>query len=60
MGDANRAFEHLEKAFDDREPCMVTLAVDPVFDPLRQDERFADLVRRVRRTNSFTGTGRLP
>ena len=47
IGDADRAFEHLETAFDDREPCMVTLGVDPIFDPLRADDRFDDLVRRI-------------
>jgi TolB-like protein/Tfp pilus assembly protein PilF len=52
IGDADRALECLEKAFDDREPCMVTLGVDPIFDPLRENGRFADLVRRITPSSS--------
>jgi TolB-like protein/tetratricopeptide (TPR) repeat protein len=47
LNDKNRAFEYLEDALRAREPCMVSLKVDPVFDPIRDDARFADLVRRV-------------
>ena len=47
LNDKDRAFECLEDAFRGREPCMVSLKVDPVFDPLRGDARFADMVRRV-------------
>ena len=52
IGDADLAFECLEKAFDDRKPCMVNLGVDPIFDPLREDGRFADLVRRITPSSS--------
>ena len=41
------ALEWLEKAYEERSPRMVELGLDPVFDPLRSDPRFADLVRRV-------------
>jgi len=47
LNDTDRAFECLEDAFRGREPCMVSLKVDPVFDPLRADPRFAEIVRRV-------------
>jgi adenylate cyclase len=47
LNDTDRAFECLEDAFRGREPCMVSLKVDPVFDPLRADVRFAEMVRRV-------------
>jgi tetratricopeptide (TPR) repeat protein len=47
MGEKERAFQCLEKAFKDREPCMVSLNVDPMFDPLRPDARFSELVRRI-------------
>ena len=47
LNDKDRAFESLEGAFRDHEPCLVTLKVDPVFDPLRGESRFAEMVRRV-------------
>jgi adenylate cyclase len=47
LNDKDRAFECLDDAFRGREPCMVAVKVDPVFDPLRDDARFAELVRRV-------------
>ncbi len=47
LNDENRAFQCLEDAFQSREPCMVSLKVDPVFDPIRADARFAEMVRRV-------------
>ena len=47
LNDKDRAFQCLEDAFQGREPCMVSLKVDPVFDPIRSDGRFAEMVRRV-------------
>ncbi len=47
LNDEDRAFQCLEDAFQGREPCMVSLKVDPVFDPIRGDARFAEMVRRV-------------
>ncbi len=41
------ALDWLEKAFEERSPRMVELGLDPVFDPLRSDPRFAELVRRM-------------
>jgi serine/threonine protein kinase/tetratricopeptide (TPR) repeat protein len=48
LGDRDRLFEWLERAFDDREARMTHLAVDPAFDSLRSDARFTALVRRVK------------
>lgn len=48
LGDHDRAFEWLEKGFEERAALLVTLKVDPVFDPLRGDPRFTDLIRRMR------------
>ena len=48
LGDKDRAFEWLEKGFREREAFMPFLKVDPGFDPLRSDPRFADLLRRLR------------
>jgi len=41
------AFEWLEKGFDDRSWLMTWLEVDPLFDPIRNDDRFRQLSRRV-------------
>ena len=47
LDDKQRALEALEQAFRDHEPCMVSLKVDAIFDPLREEERFKDMVRGV-------------
>ena len=47
MEERDRALEHLEKAFDERYPSMVFVQIEPVFDGLRSDPRFADLLRRI-------------
>lgn len=43
----DRAFEWLEKAYEERSGWLLELKVDPVWDSLRSDPRFADLVRRI-------------
>jgi TolB-like protein/DNA-binding winged helix-turn-helix (wHTH) protein/Tfp pilus assembly protein PilF len=47
MGEGDRALENLEKAFDGRYPSMVFVQIEPVFDNLRSDPRFTDLLRRI-------------
>jgi adenylate cyclase len=47
LNDAERALEALEQAFRDHEPCMVSLKVDAIFDPLRKEKRYKDMVRGV-------------
>jgi TolB-like protein/DNA-binding winged helix-turn-helix (wHTH) protein len=47
IGDKQCAFEWLEKGFQERDDLMINLKVEPVFDGLREDQRFQDLVRRV-------------
>jgi hypothetical protein len=47
LGDKDRAFEWLLKAFEAHDWQMVMLKVEPAFDPLRSDPRFAALVERV-------------
>jgi len=47
VGDKECAFQWLEKGFDERDDLMINLRVDPVFDGLRSDPRYQDLVRRV-------------
>jgi tetratricopeptide (TPR) repeat protein len=43
----DRAFDWLQKAYEERSEWMRYVKVDPRFDPLRSDPRFPDLVRRV-------------
>jgi tetratricopeptide (TPR) repeat protein len=48
LGEIDQAFQWLEKACDERNTELVFLKVDPKLDPLRDDPRFDELVRRVR------------
>lgn len=47
LGDAESAFEWLERAYAEKNPMLVFLRVDPGFDVLRSDPRFAALVARM-------------
>jgi TolB-like protein/DNA-binding winged helix-turn-helix (wHTH) protein/Tfp pilus assembly protein PilF len=47
VGDKECAFEWLERGFEERDDLMTDLKVEPVFDGLRPDPRFQDLIRRV-------------
>jgi len=47
MGDKDHALAYLEKAYQERSFQMAMLRVEPQLDPLRNDPRFADLIRRV-------------
>jgi adenylate cyclase len=47
LNDKERALQALEQALRNHEPCMVSLKVDAIFDPLRQEERYKDLVHCV-------------
>jgi hypothetical protein len=47
LGDEERAFESLEKAFDERSTLLTYLKMDPRFDSLRADPRFKAMLRRL-------------
>jgi eukaryotic-like serine/threonine-protein kinase len=47
LGDKERAFEWLEKGFVGRSDHLTQLKTEPMFDSLRSDPRFADLLHRV-------------
>jgi serine/threonine-protein kinase len=47
LGENQRALDWLEKAYEERDPYMSFLKVEPPLDPLRSDPRFQDLLRRM-------------
>jgi tetratricopeptide (TPR) repeat protein len=47
LGDRDRAFVCLERAFEDRAIMLQQVQVEPFLDPLRDDPRFGDLLRRM-------------
>jgi tetratricopeptide (TPR) repeat protein len=48
LGDEDRAFEALEDAYRSREWYLCVLKTEPIFDPLRDDPRFDNLLRRLK------------
>ena len=48
LGEKDKAFHWLEKAYDERDHWMPSLKVVPLFDNIRRDPRYADLLRRLR------------
>jgi serine/threonine-protein kinase len=53
LGDKDRAFAALERAYSEHAPWLSSLDADPAFDPLRSDPRFVSLLTRV----GFTPAG---
>jgi len=47
MGNGDLALSCLEQAYEQHSSGLTTLKVDPVYDPLRGQPRFEDLLRRV-------------
>ena len=48
LGEKDKAFEYLEKVYDERSYYVVFLNIDSALDGLRTDARFQDLLRRIR------------
>jgi tetratricopeptide (TPR) repeat protein len=44
LGNSDRVFALLAKASADREPMLINVAVEPRFEPLRGDRRYAELM----------------
>lgn len=47
LGDRDKAFEYLERAYEQKEYGMETLKVDPSLDNLRSDPRYKSLIKRM-------------
>jgi TolB-like protein/Tfp pilus assembly protein PilF len=47
LGDLERAMNWLEQACEQRNGGMISMKVNPIFDPLRKSERFKALLRRM-------------
>jgi TolB-like protein/Tfp pilus assembly protein PilF len=55
-GDYDRAIEWLETAFEVRDPNLLYLGVSPLWDPLRSDTRFQELLRRMNLPTTSAGS----
>jgi tetratricopeptide (TPR) repeat protein len=47
LGEKDQAFAGMQKAYEDRSAWLVYLKIDPFFDGVRSDPRFAALLQRV-------------
>jgi tetratricopeptide (TPR) repeat protein len=48
LGDKDRVFENLDRAVFDRDPNILGLQSNPIFDSLRTDERYHAILRKMR------------
>jgi serine/threonine protein kinase/Tfp pilus assembly protein PilF len=51
MGEKEKTFEWLRKAFEEHDSGLVSVAVEPIFEPVRSDPRFKDLLKRMKLSN---------
>jgi serine/threonine protein kinase/lipoprotein NlpI len=51
MGEKDKAFTWLEKAYEEHDSGLVSVAVEPMFAGVRSDPRFRDLLRRTKLSN---------
>jgi len=47
LGEVDLAFAALERAYEAKDGSLLFLGVDPMYDPIRDDPRFIDLMRRL-------------
>jgi serine/threonine protein kinase/tetratricopeptide (TPR) repeat protein len=55
LGDTDGAFENLDKAIFDRDPNILGLKSNPIFEGLRQDERYHALLRKMQLEDGGSG-----
>ena len=48
LGQKEKSFEWLERAYEEHDSGLVSIAVEPMFDPVRAEPRFKDIVRRMK------------
>jgi tetratricopeptide (TPR) repeat protein len=47
LSESDEAFRWLEKAYDKREPLLIGLKIDPIYDPFRGDPRFIRIYKKM-------------
>jgi tetratricopeptide (TPR) repeat protein len=47
IGETDEPFAWLERSYRERDPPILTVKASPIWDPLRSDPRFQDLLRRI-------------
>jgi len=47
LGELDRAFDYLDRAYAEHPANLVNLSVDPAADSLRQDPRFDELMKKL-------------
>ncbi len=58
LGEVDEAFRWLEQAYEERFDWLAYLAVEPLFDPVRDDPRFEALLGRLRLREAASRAGR--
>ncbi len=60
LGDHPRALDALERAYEQRQPDIPFVAVNPIFEPLHGEPRFRALVERLGLTTALAARGTRP
>ena len=47
LGENDKGFERLEKAYEERDSRLRKLKTDPIFDNVRSDPRFKELLKKM-------------
>jgi hypothetical protein len=47
LGEREKALDWLERAYEGHDSALVSLTVEPMFDPLRSEPRFREILRRM-------------
>jgi len=48
IGEKEKAIDWLERAYEEHDSGLVSLGVEPMFDPIRTDQRFQGILKRMR------------